>query len=140
MPVPFRDRFVRSPAGWLLLLILHAGLSGCSVYQAADKRGADPLDVLRCETLTCLQAFDSAETIERQSLANGETRHFIRMLRRQGSTGRAVFHAGANLISYGLWEFVAAPAEGALQEEDFFVVHAVCVDNACRDVRLYELD
>ena len=121
----------------LLTIVLAAG---CAVHKAANKKGVEPDRVAECITLTCLQSMETAELVERRELENGETVYFYRMLRRQGSTARAVFHAGADVFTLGLWEVVATPAEGAIQNNEHFVVEATCnAENQCRDLKFHEL-
>ncbi len=112
----------------LLALVALTAIAGCSVSRAANKTGVELRTAASCQKLSCLQALPTSELVEKTEIDDdsGENAYVFRMQRRQGSTGRAVFHAGADVLTLGLWEVVGTPAEGAIQNNKQFVVRAQC--------------
>lgn len=92
-------------------------VSGCSVYMAASKKGANFEDLSRCKTKTCLVS-DGAEPLQVSNLPpNTEA---FKVLKAQGSTGRAVMHGILDVATLGIWEVAGTPMEGAYDRNKYY--------------------
>ena len=92
-------------------------VSGCSVYMAASKKGTDFEKVSSCKTKTCLVAND-AEPLQVSGLPP-DTEAF-KVLKAQGSTGRAVMHGLLDVAPLGIWEVAGTPIEGAYDRDKYY--------------------
>lgn len=104
-------------------------LSACSTVKAADKTGEKLENVALCQSSSCLKTLRTAEVIEKDKLANGDTKYLIRLQKRQGSYIRALGYGAAAVFTLGLSEALTTPLEGALQNENQMAVEAVCDRN-----------
>jgi len=104
-------------------------LSACSTVDAAKKTGEKVSNVVSCETSACLKTLRTAEVVDEETLANGDTKYLFRIQKRQGSIFRALGYGTAAVFTLGLSEVVTTPLEGALQDEDQLAVEAVCDSN-----------
>ena len=120
----------------LLLLALMGALGGCSAVKAADKTGAEPAEVADCGTVACFQAHQTAETLESRAIGDGERFYRFRYQRRQGSMLRALGWGALGVYTLGLSEVITNPAENAIQNDEMFVVDALCTssDERCHTV------
>lgn len=102
---------------WLLLLMT-ATVSGCAVSRAANKEGVDIDDVLACQTRTCLIA-RGAEPLQGLKFDEANIGAF-RVRKATGSTLRALGHGVLDVMTFGLWEVVGTPLEGALNRTQYY--------------------
>ncbi|MES2684374.1 MAG: hypothetical protein V4650_12725 [Pseudomonadota bacterium] len=101
-----------------LLLALSLSLTGCAVSRAANKEGVDIDDVLACQTRTCLVA-RGAEPLPGLKFDEANIGAY-RVRKATGSTLRAVAHGILDLTTFGLWEIIGTPLEGALNRTQYY--------------------
>ena len=102
---------------FVICICIAVFISGCSVYMAASKKGTDFEDLSVCKTKTCLVA-TGAEPLQVSGLpANTEA---FKVLKAQGSTGRAVMHGLLDLSTLGIWEIAGTPIEGAYDKDKYY--------------------
>jgi len=84
---------------------------------AASKKGADFDTLSVCKTKTCLIS-NGAEPLNIPGLPP-DTEAF-KVLKAQGSTGRAVMHGVLDLATLGIWEVAGTPIEGAYNKDAYY--------------------
>ena len=94
-------------------------LSGCSVYMASSKKGAEFDDLAACKTKTCLLA-KGAEQLQIQGLPADTDAY--KVLKPQGSYGRAFMHGLLDVATIGLWEIAGTPIEGAFDHTKYYAI------------------
>ena len=102
-----------------LVLFTSMGLGGCSVYMASTKKGTDFEDLVACKTKTCLLAH-GAEPLQVQGLPP-DTEAF-KVLKSQGSYGRAFMHGLLDVATIGLWEVAGTPIEGSFDRNRYYAI------------------
>jgi len=110
----------------LLLIGASVIISGCSTVKAAEKTGEKLDNVVSCETSSCLKTLRTTEVLEKDVLANGDTKYLMRIQKRQGSYFRALGYGAAAVLTLGVSEALTTPLEGSLQNENQFGVEAIC--------------
>ena len=104
----------------ILLLLSCLMLTSCSVYMAATKPGKKDLNVLNIGTPrdVVLGEFgppnasrkdDEGLVVESWSFRQGDTTGW--------KIGKTAFHAAADIVTLGLWEVVAVPAEIVMEQD-----------------------
>ena len=103
----------------LISMLTAMALTGCSVYMASSKKGTEFEDIHACKTKTCLMA-SGAEPLQIQGLP-ADTEAF-KVLRAQGSYGRAFMHGLLDVATIGLWEIAGTPIEGAFDHNKYYAI------------------
>lgn len=98
--------------------------SGCSVYMASKKKGADIDDILVCKSTACVQS-KGATLLSTNKNADGDIVEIFNVRKRTGSTGRALMHGFLDLVTLGLWEIIGTPIEGSANEDEFIPISVV---------------
>jgi len=94
--------------------------SGCSVVMAAKQPSAKNIDLFRVGTprSMLLAEFGLPTISEVQDGKKHEIYKFIQGYSAGARTGRAVIHGVADVLTLGLWEVIATPAEGAFSGDE----------------------
>lgn len=89
--------------------------NGCSVYMAAKQPDAKNLDVMAVGTprAMVLGEFGQPVTSEVKDGQRTDVFAFTQGYSKGAKTGRAVFHAAADIFTLGIWEAVGTPTEAA---------------------------
>jgi hypothetical protein len=99
-------------------------LSGCAVASAAKYRGVTEENVAKCNMRACFMGLRDTTVMSTVNNPDGSVVEIYKILKRQGSAGRAVVHGAADVFTLGLWEAVATPIEGAASIEHFNIFEA----------------
>lgn len=110
-------------------------LCGCSVYMASNKKGADFDTLNACRTKTCLIA-NGAQPLQISGLPT-DTEAF-KVLKAQGSTGRAVMHGVLDVATLGIWEIAGTPMEGAYNKDEYYGIR-VTFDHGTENIKQISL-
>jgi hypothetical protein len=106
-------------------LLMASLLSGCAVAAASKYRGVTEATINKCAMRACFIALRDTTIVSSVNNPDGTKTEIYKILRRQGSAGRAVVHGAADIFTLGLWEVVGTPIEGAVNQESFNIVEVV---------------
>lgn len=100
---------------FLFLVCVAVVFNGCSVYMAAKQPDAKNLDVMAVGTprSMVLGEFGQPVTTEVKDGQRTDVFAFTQGYSKGAKTGRAVFHAAADIFTLGIWEAVGTPTEAA---------------------------
>jgi len=117
-------------------------LSGCSVYKAASNEGVSVADIKACHYKNCLLSkgmslIDSKEEKE----ANTITYTYRAPARKTGiNYVRAAGHGVLDVMTLGLWEVAGTPIEGAVSNNNGYVIAKVtCMNTAPEEIATLEI-
>ena len=97
-------------------------LSGCAVAMAANTRGVSMDQVAACQTRSCYLGLRDTTIVGTKTAEDGTVTETYRIMMRKGSVGRAFMHGALDLASFGVWEAIGTPVEGALGDARYVVV------------------
>jgi len=86
---------------------------------ASSKKGTDFEDLAACKTKTCILA-NGADPLQVQGLPP-DTEAF-KVLKAQGSYGRAFMHGLLDVATIGLWEVAGTPIEGSFDRNKYYAI------------------
>lgn len=115
-------------------------LSGCAVSMAIEQPGKKNLDVLevgtpRRDVLAELGVPSSTRWVHRRRV---DVYRFVQGYSRGARAGRALAHGTADLLTAGVWEVAAMPAEGYFSGES--LAYEVLYDDSARVLRTRPID
>jgi hypothetical protein len=95
--------------------------TGCSVYMAANQPGVKDVELLKVGTSRNLLIAEFGQPVS--SGVDGDGREYDKFSFKQGyssgaKVGRAVLHAVADVLTYGLWEVIGTPVEATFGGEE----------------------
>lgn len=103
------------------VIILSLMLTGCSVADAAKKRGVEMSKVMACTNINCFLSLRDTEVLNRSSTDDEGEKIQFKSLKPAGSTGRAVMHGLLDVATLGIWEVAGTPIEANLNDENYYV-------------------
>ncbi|MEW6214676.1 MAG: hypothetical protein AB1478_05655 [Nitrospirota bacterium] len=104
-----------------LLLVTVLCLSSCSVFMAAKHEGTSPEEIQQCRTRGCLLA-KGVEVISSEKNVDGELIDTCKVMKKKGSTARAIMHGLLDVATLGIWEVAGTPIEGATGKKEYFTI------------------
>jgi hypothetical protein len=117
------------------IILMVANLSGCGVYMAANQPDKKNTDLFQVGTprQSLITEFGTPVSSEIKDGKKIEVFRFIDGYSRGSKVGREIFHGAADVVTIGLWEFVATPTEAAFtgDEETYQVSYddKDCIDS-----------
>lgn len=91
--------------------------SGCSVFMAANEGGPEVPEILRCQTISCLEAKGA------KHIRDGEDHiQYYKLKKTKASPTRATMHGVLDVFTCGLWEIAGTPIEAAIDKEKYYVL------------------
>ena len=111
------------PSHLIVLVLILVTNSGCSVYMAAKQPDAKDLSVLKIGNHRSRVIAEFGAPIWTGDKDGDKTDVFVfkHGYGAASRTGRALFHATADVFSLGLWEAVSTPTEAYFSGSDFKV-------------------
>ncbi|MCB2183953.1 MAG: hypothetical protein KQH63_18150 [Desulfobulbaceae bacterium] len=104
-----------------VLSLLLLSNTGCSVYMALNQHGNRSAELFKVGTTRSELIAEFGSPVVTGVTADGrkyEKFVFRKGYSTQARTGRALLHAVADVLTYGLWEVVATPTERSLGSSD----------------------
>ncbi|MFH1217811.1 MAG: hypothetical protein V1706_15050 [Pseudomonadota bacterium] len=94
---------------------------------ASSKKGVEFDQLSSCKTKSCLIS-KGAETLQVSGLP--ENCEAYKILKPQGSTGRAVMHGLLDLATLGIWEVAGTPMEGSYNKDEYYAIRVTYEPNS----------
>jgi hypothetical protein len=110
----------------LIVVAISLSLNACSVYMAASKKGVEFNQLSACKTKSCLIS-KGAEPLQVSGMP--EHTEAFKILKPQGSTGRAVMHGLLDVATFGIWEVAGTPMEGWYNKNEYYAIRVTFEPN-----------
>lgn len=105
----------------ILPLVSTFFFTGCSIYMAANKTGADIASVQKCSTRVQFINL-GAKIISSERLSDGNLVEIYQIKAEQGSAVRAIMHGLLDLSTGFIWEIAGTPIEATMSKDQFITV------------------
>jgi hypothetical protein len=124
----------------ILLSCLLVGLSGCSVFMAAQLPDKKNLEVFRpgVPRQVVLAEMGLPSGYENRSGIRSEVYKFKQGYSQQAKFSRVVLHGTADIFTFGLWEAVGTPAEFYFSPKDTMVMVTYNASDRVETVEYFE--